>query len=135
MGSLAKSYPTAARTSTSAYHPRTNGKVERFNGILESYLFRMNTTGDKSRWDEFLDAALFASRIRHREGSKWSPFELLYGRKPRLARDKPVLRAHAKRQEATARETARAERDKRAFDARVPGGEDEPGWRSCPSPQ
>lgn len=126
--------------------------MERFNGILESYLFRMNTTGDKSRWDEFLDAALFASRIRHREGSKWSPFELLYGRKPRLARDKPVLRApeipppsddqhkrvsdlHAKRQEATARETARAERDKRAFDARVPGGEDEPGWRSCPSPQ
>jgi hypothetical protein len=49
------------RLTTSAYHPRTNGKVERFNGILESYLYRMNTTGDKTRWDEFLDAAVFAT--------------------------------------------------------------------------
>ncbi|EJT98627.1 hypothetical protein DACRYDRAFT_24238 [Dacryopinax primogenitus] len=53
----------------------------------------MNTTGDPTRWNEFLDAALFATRVRQQTTAKWSPFELLYGRKPRLPFDQPLLRA------------------------------------------
>lgn len=61
------------KLTTSAFHPRTNGKTERLNGILESYLFKMNTTKDPSRWSEFLDQALLACRLRRESTSKWSP--------------------------------------------------------------
>ncbi|KAI7952203.1 hypothetical protein MJO29_007834 [Puccinia striiformis f. sp. tritici] len=76
------------KTNTSGYHPRTNGKNERYNGILEAALFRLNTTGDPAKWETFLPAALYSTRIHTSDSSKFSPFELTYGVKPRLPSDR-----------------------------------------------
>ena len=73
--------------TTAGYHPQTNGKSERFNGILEAALFRLNTSGDPAKWEDHLPAALFSARVHANDSSGFSPFELLYGVKPRLPRD------------------------------------------------
>ncbi|KAG2190783.1 hypothetical protein INT47_012934, partial [Mucor saturninus] len=71
---------------TSAFHPRTNGKCERLNGILKQML-RKYVHGAIHRWDEYLDTALLACRIRKHRTTGFSPFFLTYGREPRLPGD------------------------------------------------
>ncbi|OBZ80202.1 Transposon Ty3-I Gag-Pol polyprotein, partial [Choanephora cucurbitarum] len=74
---------------TSAYHPRTNSKVERFNDVIKTML-RKYVNGALHRWDDFVNAALWASRIRVHTTTGFSPFYLTYGREPRLPGD-PLL--------------------------------------------
>jgi transposase InsO family protein len=69
------------KTNTSGYHPCTNGKNKRYNGILETTLFKLNKAGDLSRWEEFLQLALYSTRIHQSDSSKFSPFELTDTRK------------------------------------------------------
>ncbi len=71
---------------TSAYHPRANAKVERFNGVLKDML-RKYTNGAIHRWDDFVNAALWACRIRVHATTGYSPFFLTYGREPRIPGD------------------------------------------------
>ena len=71
---------------TSAFHPRTNAKVERFNGIIKPML-RKYVNGAIHRWDDFLESALFACRVRKHTTTGYSPFMLTYGREPRLPGD------------------------------------------------
>src|SRR5438552_11956873 len=75
---------------TSPYHPRTNGKVEHLNGILEDMISKLLFGKPTKLWDLYLDQVLFACRIRtHSTHSttKTSPFYLLYGRQPHLPGD------------------------------------------------
>ncbi|KAG2195068.1 hypothetical protein INT47_003934 [Mucor saturninus] len=67
---------------TSAYHPRTNAKAERFNGVIK-HMLRKYTNGALHRWDDFVHAALWACRIRLHTTTGFSPFYLTYGREPR----------------------------------------------------
>ena len=86
---LVKAYTTRIGTNhklTSAFHPRTNSKVERFNGVIKQML-RKYCNGAINRWDDFLNAALWASRIRVHSTTGFSPFYLTYGREPRLPGD------------------------------------------------
>jgi hypothetical protein len=76
---------------TSAFHPRTNSKVERYNGIIKQML-RKYVNGAIHRWDDFVYAALWASRIRVHSTTGFSPYYLVYGREPRLPGD--VLRPY-----------------------------------------
>lgn len=71
---------------TSAFHPRTNAKVERYNGIIKQML-RKYVKGDSHRWDEFVDAAVWASRVRVHSTTGFSPFYLVYGRDPKIPGD------------------------------------------------
>ena len=74
----------AAVELTTPYHPAGNGKCERFNGTLGAELKKMCSSDD--RWDEVLDLALFAYRVR--PGCKGlSPFRLMHGVDPRLPID------------------------------------------------
>ena len=67
---------------TTAYHPQTNGVVERFNGTLKSMLRRL--VREKPRaWDTFVAPALFAFREVPQESTGYSPFELMFGRRVR----------------------------------------------------
>uniref|UniRef100_A0A5S6QK16 RNA-directed DNA polymerase n=1 Tax=Trichuris muris TaxID=70415 RepID=A0A5S6QK16_TRIMR len=68
---------------TTAYHPQTNGLVERANrtltGILAAYV-----DASHQKWDELVPFATFAMNTSEQESTKWSPFELVYGRLPIL---------------------------------------------------
>jgi hypothetical protein len=74
---------------TWAFHPRTNGKCERLNGIFKGML-RKYCNGAIHRWDDFIDTALLATRIRTHRTTGKSPFYLTYGREPVLPGDMHV---------------------------------------------
>ena len=69
--------------NTSAYHPQTDGLVERFNRTLTSMLAK-TVQEDGREWDTKLPYVLFAYRACCHESTQESPFYLLYGRDPRL---------------------------------------------------
>lgn len=47
---------------SAAYHPQTNGLVERFNQTLVNSLTKL--AGEKTdEWDQYIDAILFAYRL------------------------------------------------------------------------
>ncbi len=63
---------------TSTYHPESNGQVENRNReIVKNIRLLGNSNKD---WDEVLPAALWALRTCKNEVTKFSSFELLYGR-------------------------------------------------------
>ncbi|KAG0741236.1 hypothetical protein G6F22_005145 [Rhizopus arrhizus] len=95
LSKLVKSYCERLNTThrmTSAFHPRSNGKCERLNGILKTML-RKYVHGAIHIWDQFVDTALFAARIRKHRSAGYSPFYLVYGREPVIPGDdlKPYL--------------------------------------------
>jgi len=75
--------------TSSAYHPQTQGLVERFHrtlkGMLKPYVDEHSTN-----WDEYLPAVMFAYRASHHRGLRASPFEALYGRTPRLPAERLI---------------------------------------------
>ena len=74
------------KTNTSAYHPQTDGLVERFNRTLTAMLAKTVEKGGKD-WDQRLPYVLFAYRASQQQSTQESPFFLLYGRDPRLPTD------------------------------------------------
>ena len=71
------------KVNTSAYHPQTDGLVERFNRTLIDMLAKTAEQNGKN-WDEKLPFVLFAYRTAVQESTDESPFRLLYGRDPKL---------------------------------------------------
>ena len=67
---------------TSVYHPQTDGLVERFNKTLKQMLKKV-MDADGKNWDQLLPHVLFAVREVPQASTGFSPFELLYGRRPR----------------------------------------------------
>ncbi|XP_040070781.2 uncharacterized protein LOC120843464 [Ixodes scapularis] len=67
---------------TTPYHPMGNGLVERFNGTIKQMIRRMCQERPKD-WDRYLPALLFAYREVPQASLKFSPFDLLYGRRVR----------------------------------------------------
>lgn len=71
------------KINTTAYHPQTDGLVERMNKTLRSMLAKHAQTFGPD-WDVHLQQVLFAYRVKPQESTKESPFYLLYGRDARL---------------------------------------------------
>ena len=70
----------AHRVNTTAYHPQTDGLVERYNRTLTTMLAKTAERGGRD-WDQHLP---YVYRASEQESTKESPFFLLYGRDPRL---------------------------------------------------
>ena len=67
---------------TSVYHPARDGLGEGFNRTLKS-MIRKFVHEDARNWHQWLDPLLFAVREVPQASTGFSPFELIYGRKPR----------------------------------------------------
>ena len=74
------------KTRTTPYHPQGDGLVERFNRTLLGKL-RAYCHNNPHDWDRYLDTALGSYRTSTQTSLGASPFELLYGRRPRLPTD------------------------------------------------
>ena len=70
------------RIRTSVYHAQTDGLVERFNKSLKHMVKKLIDVDGKD-WDQLLPYVLFAIREVPQASTGFSPFELLYGRRPR----------------------------------------------------
>jgi hypothetical protein len=67
---------------SSAYHPQTDGQMERVNQILEDML-RACVMEYQGSWDKNLPWAEFSYNNSYQESIKMVPFEVLYGRRCR----------------------------------------------------
>lgn len=110
---------------TSSFHPRTNGKCERLNGTFKQML-RKYVNGALHLWDEYVDTALFACRVRTHASVGYSPYYLTYGRDPTLPGDimRPLISQEAQRDpramaELTAQELERLNQGRAAATARM----------------
>ena len=69
--------------NATAYHPQTDGLVERFNRTLITMLAKTVDKGGHD-WDNCIPYVFFAYRATEQQSTQESPFYLLYGGDPRL---------------------------------------------------
>jgi len=73
-------------TTTTAYHPKSNGQSERLNSTIATQLsMYVNSRGVD--WDDYLAVVMFSLRTSLHRGIGYSPYEALFGRKPILPLD------------------------------------------------
>jgi len=65
---------------TTAYHPQTNGQVERYNRTMATQL-RHYVADDPSRWDELLPVITMAYNSQPHRSTGIAPFELVIPRR------------------------------------------------------
>ena len=65
------------------YHPQTNGIAERFNATFVTQISKLQNA-QHNNWDEYLQAVVFAYSTGVHKSTKFSPYELLFGRPARL---------------------------------------------------
>jgi hypothetical protein len=65
---------------STAYHPQTNGKIERVNQVLKD-MFRMHVMHQPKKWEDYLPLVEFSCNNGYQESLQMSPFESIYGRK------------------------------------------------------
>lgn len=67
---------------SSAYHPQTDGKTERVNQCMETFLRRF-VNAAPSKWFDWIHLAEFWYNSSWHSALNRSPFEVLYGYTPR----------------------------------------------------
>jgi transposase InsO family protein len=67
---------------SSAFHPQTDGQIERVNQVLED-LLRACVLTYGSDWEKSMSYAEFLYNNSYQDSLKMAPFEALYGRKCR----------------------------------------------------
>ena len=72
---------------TTAYHPQADGITERFNRTVKIMLAQFVDQHKQDDWDLKLDKLCFAYNTAVHATTKFSPFELMFGRIPKLPID------------------------------------------------
>jgi len=68
---------------STAYHPQTDGQMERINQELEQYL-RVFINHRQEQWPNWLGMAEFVYNNKIHTATKISPFKANYGQDPRM---------------------------------------------------
>jgi len=71
------------KLKTTAYHPQTNGALERTHQVLVEYR-RCYISEDQSDWDKWLHYTTFVFNTTPHTSTGFTPHELLFGRKPSI---------------------------------------------------
>ena len=71
---------------TTPYHPQCDGQTEGFNRTLIAML-KVCVNENQDDWDELLNKLAFAYRTAVHSTTGFTPFELVYGREPKLPID------------------------------------------------
>ena len=123
---------------TTPFHPQTNGQVERMNQTLQRMIGKL-PADKKGEWTKHLDEVVHAYNCTRSAVTGYSPYYLMFGRRPRLPVDYrfPTLKgqAHAETSEewvsaleerlraafraATQQSAAEAQRQQRYYDRRA----------------
>ena len=69
------------QTRTTAYHPATDGNVERFNRTMGDML-ATGLSRDINRWDEYLPFVIYIYNTSVHTSTNETPHYLLYGQDP-----------------------------------------------------
>lgn len=67
---------------TTAYHPQSNGSLERSHQVLVDYL--KHYINSHTEWDELLELCVFSYNTSYHEATRFTPYELIYGKTARL---------------------------------------------------
>lgn len=72
---------------TTAYRPQSNGSIERSHHVLWEYLKQY--VSKNHEWDKFLKLASFSYNTSVHEGTRYTPYELVFGRMARTPSSNP----------------------------------------------
>lgn len=73
---------------STVYHPQSNGMVECFNATFVPQIAKFQDC-ENNNWDEFVLLVVFAYNGGNHATTNYSPFQLHFGREPRLPIDSP----------------------------------------------
>ena len=101
---------------TSPYHAQTNGQVERMNQMIIHMIGKLEEDR-KACWSEHLPELLLAYNATHSTVTGYSPYYLLFGRRPRIPVDYlfPTLRDYPHQTKMEVSVAAMQKRLKEAF--------------------
>lgn len=71
------------KINTTAYHPETNGALERTHRVLVEYL-RCFILDDQTDWDSWIPYAIFVFNTTTHTSTKFMPHEMMFGRLPNI---------------------------------------------------
>ena len=74
------------KLKTSPYHPECDGLTERFNRTLKTMLSCF-VNEHQNDWDEYLQYLAYAYNTSTHATTNHTPFEVVYGRKPKISLD------------------------------------------------
>ena len=75
------------KLTTTAYHPQSNGKVERMNKNIVQRL-KMYVNEEHTDWDQLLQRVLWGIRADYNEATGFSPYKILFGSEMWLPADR-----------------------------------------------